>query len=351
MPQPESQDAQGFDVAVLGASPFALLLAGMLASRYGRRVVLAGERFSALRLPASLGLGVGAFTRPETWDLMAGLEAETAALLAKAGAAPKRLDITLIAERDSTVERLGHIRYIVAGLHRKAVAARDRKSLTFPASLIVDEAALHPAIDEWLTSLGVTRIEDAAPAVSPAKRGPGTIAIGGRPVPVSQIILADDNALHEYLTPAQFPSPLRALEATAILTSAIRAPHPGVALHLDRRVAISTRGPAILAHVAGITAADARLARALEGYLPLVKLAARKLRLAETRDGAPLIGWLKEPRLFIAAGLGVSAPLFAPLVARAIAGEPTDAEKAWLDPRSPAQSATRTAIAEVGHDE
>jgi hypothetical protein len=135
-------------------------------------------------------------------------------------------------------------------------------------------------------------------------------------------------------------------EAMAVLTSPVRLPPPGPVIFADRRVVVSSRGRSLLAHVFGSSSADARLASALEGDLPLVRLATRRLRLLESTDGAPLIGWLKDPRVFIAAGMGAIAPFLAPLVARSLADDTTAEERPWLAAHDPARMQSRIAVNE-----
>jgi hypothetical protein len=347
LPQPESESPQTFDVAVLGASPFALLLAGSLASQHKLRVALIGERFSPLRLPPGLGLSVGPITRPDSWALLRRLESETLSLLGTIGAASAvaRVPVTFRADLAASVAALEHMHHMALGHGIKAELLTG-SGLVIRDAAMVSETALHPAIDAWLGT-GVTRIETSESTLALPKRGVATIVTAGRSISASQIVLADDTALLTHLAAAQIPAPLSIAEAMVVLTSPARALPSGPTLFIDRHTIVSSRGRGLLVHLSGTRAADARLASSLEGELPLVRLAMRRLRRVESKDGAPLIGWLKEPKLFIAAGMGSVAPFLAPLVARAIANAALPEEKSWLAARDPAHAGDRTAIADL----
>lgn len=349
MPQPESETAGAYDLAVLGSSPFALLLAGSLAGQHKLRVALVGERFSPLRLPPALGLSVGPVTRPETWALLRRLEAETLSLLGAAGAASAvaRRPVTFRADLPHTAAALEHVRHMALGHRLRAEPLAIGNGLVLHDVAAISDAALRPAIDTWLANLGVARIDAIDVALTIPKRGDATVKAAGRAMTASQIVLADDTAILQHLAADQIPAPLAAIEAMVVLTSPARTPPSGPIVFTDRQAMVSTRGAGLLVHLMGATAADARLAAALEGELPLVRLATRRLRRLVSEDGAPLIGWLKEPKVFAAAALGPVAPFLAPMVARTIANAALPEEKSWLAARDPARSADRAQIAEL----
>ena len=58
------------DFVVVGSTPLARLVAGLLASVHGKTVVFSGESQSGYRLPRGLDLSVAPITRPETWALL-----------------------------------------------------------------------------------------------------------------------------------------------------------------------------------------------------------------------------------------------------------------------------------------
>jgi hypothetical protein len=114
---------------------------------------------------------------------------------------------------------------------------------------------------------------------------------------------------------------------------------------------VSARDGGLLVHVMGNSFADARLGASLGSSLPLIRVATRRLREVATRDGAPLVGWLKMPKLFVIAGLGNAGAFYVPGLARVIAGQPSREEKAWFAARDPAHAAVRGGVAEYAPGE
>lgn len=340
-------ESGGVDVAIFGATPGAALLAGALASEHGLSVALIGEGYSALRLPRGLNLAIGMWTRPETWALLGGLEADLAALLGKAGIndAEETIDVAFAADLPATREALDHVQHLALGYGHKVARSRGGDELTIHDVALLEETRLYPRLNAWLDSLGVLRI---AGDVSLNLQKTGKAAIEGKSHALSakKVVLADGPALIPELNDERGPETLRAVDGSAILTSASRSARPVVRQFLDRGTTVSTHGDGLLVHIAGSENREARLGASLDGHLPLVRVATRRLRKVVTRDGAPLVGWLKVPRVFIVAGLGDAAAFYAPAIARLIAGNPQPEEKSWFAARDPSRLDGRETIAE-----
>ncbi|MEQ1902036.1 MAG: hypothetical protein ABL866_15040 [Devosia sp.] len=335
------------DVAVFGATPGAALLAGALASEHGLSVALVGEGYSALRLPRGLNLAIGMWTRPDSWALLGGLEADLAALLGKAGIgdAEDTIDVTFAADLPATRETLDHMQHLAMGYGHKVARSRSGGELTIREVALLGEDKLYPRLNAWLDLLGVARVAGDA-SLSTHKTGKATIVGKSHSIGAKQVVLADDPAMISELSDENWPETLRAVDGSAILTSASRNAPPLVRHFPDRGTTVSTRGDGLLVHIAGTENREARLGASLDGRLPLVRVATRRLRKVVTNDGAPLVGWLKAPRVFIVAGLGDAAAFYAPALARLIAGTPSPEEKAWFAARDPSRLAGRETIAE-----
>ncbi|MEQ1768870.1 MAG: hypothetical protein ABL879_03450 [Devosia sp.] len=339
-------DSSPHDIAVFGSTPLALLLAGALAARHEKRVILVGERYSPLRLSESLHLCALPSARPETWSLLATLEAETAVLLAEAGApAPSRTTVTLHAEQ-SSVAALAHIRHLAAAYGLRTEADKSGSSLRLRGVATLAEDTSYPALDSWMDRLGIIRLPGADTELSVLKNGSAVLTTGAQLLTAKHAVLADDTAIMSVLHPAARPYMLRIVDGSATLTSKAKPLADPVSIYLDRGVDLSMRGERLIAHVRGHADADARLGSCLAGQPALVRAATRKLRRLEASDGAPVVGLLQSPRLFVAAGLGDAAAFFAPALARIIAGAPAPGERAWFTRHAPSQSADRTAIAD-----
>ncbi|MEO6396785.1 MAG: hypothetical protein ABIO40_12850 [Devosia sp.] len=340
-------DESAFDIAIFGSNVPARLLAAALCATHGKRVVLVGEPFSPLRLPAQLHLSVLPVTRPETWTLLAKAEAETIALLGGAGVATAlvRTALGFRADLPQTIEALGHVRHLALTYGLEATFSRDGRQLTLGNAVSFAEEMLTPLVDAWLTRLGVVRLPGADTEFSILKNGSAVLTTGEQLVTAQQIALADDGALLARLSERERPALLRVGGATAVLTSAVRAASPPILNFLDRGTTLSRRNGGFLVHLEGESETEERLGACLADQPPLHRLATRRMRRVGTADGVPIIGWLKTPRLFVVAGLGSAAAFFAPALARLVAGVPTAEEKRWFAARSP-NAASRAMVAE-----
>ena len=100
----------------------------------------------------------------------------------------------------------------------------------------------------------------------------------------------------------------------------------------------------VLAIVSGEHDVDARLASTLPGPFPMKRLATTRYRRFVTADGAPLIGQVGKTT-FVVAGLGDTAPFFAPSIARLLAGTSRTRTKSSGSQRM-IHASERTAIAD-----
>jgi glycine/D-amino acid oxidase-like deaminating enzyme len=210
----------------------------------------------------------------------------------------------------------------------------------------IDDDAVHALLPPWLEASGVTMLSPDS-TIAFEKSSPVVVS-DQRRLPVRQIVLADDPMIAEHLPRESWPGLLAAIECSATLTSATRTQPRGATEFLDRGVTLMPRGGGILVAADGGESVDKRLGSALADHLPLVRLATRRYHKFVTSDGAPLIGWLKAPKLFIATGMGSAAAFFAPALARVLINSVAGEEKTWFAARDPARVATRTKISDLG---
>src|SRR5690554_5118850 len=120
-------DDRRFDFAVVGSTPLAGLLAGLLADPHGHRVCLIGERWSPFQLTRRFDLSVMAMTRPESWALLRTSSEETLKLLRGLGRGLfERVDPLFIAETPQSIDFLAHMRHMAraSGYGAEPVASR-----------------------------------------------------------------------------------------------------------------------------------------------------------------------------------------------------------------------------------
>lgn len=305
-----------YDLAILGSTPLAPLLAGLLAKTHGRRVVLCADPPSSYRLPRGFDLSAGPITRPETWALLKRTVPETVKLVRTFGSGVyRRIDPLLVATTEAGREGLGHIRNVAAGFG--VPAERYGDAMRFRDAILLRQFALHAALQPWLDSAAVLR---AGTADAMIKRD-GTVRIdsSGSAVEAAQAVLCDDAATLKHLgSDSERIGPAHMMSVLTEPTAALRAP---VMLHIDRGLILRQRRTGAIEAVGPETA-------------PLdlpqgVRCAGRAtFRSVVTTDGAPLAGIVRNR--MVVAGFGVTAAFLAPAIARFIAGASTEDERAWF---------------------
>lgn len=342
--------ASEFDLAIFGSTPLASLLAGLLAAQHGQRVALVGAPHSSHRLPLGVPYLPQPLTRPDTWDLLKSAEVETRLRLAAIGAAESLVNGTVVqaADSDSSTAALEHARHLA--LAHDIAMVRERAKSPVPAlfrspGTILNEATLQPVLGTWLKGLNVVRLPfDTKLTV---QRSTVTLTAVDRQVVAKRAILADDDAILTRLGADERPDILRIVDVQTTVTAATTPLRALLIDYPDRGVTLAQRETRIFARIRGFEHADARLASCLGDRLPLRRVATRRFRALDTTDGAPLVGQLKSPRLFVIAGLGDAAPFLAPVLARLIAGTPSPEERAYFAARDAARAGARSGVSDL----
>ncbi len=173
------------DFAVLGSTPLARLVAGLLAGVHGKRVVWVGDSHAAFRLPRGIDLSVGPMTRPESWALLAQTVPETVKLLARAGgkAGMARLDPVFFADTPIGQQALAFLRSSAAGFTIERLPAgqlgKGRDGIVLRDALHLQRDRLEPVLDRWLDSVGVARLPLAQAQVTVAANGSASVESNG----------------------------------------------------------------------------------------------------------------------------------------------------------------------------
>ncbi len=314
--------AAGYDFAIFGASPLAALLAGLLAHDHGKQVIRIAEPISPQRLPRAIDLALPFATRPETWRLLRRAEAETLAILQALGAkdAIAPVDVKIVADQPGTAAALAHATHMAAGYGfgvREGIFAR--------VSRLVSEISLADSKVQSIPSAGLD-----------LDGGPARLVIDGEIAETGQIILADDSAIRAHLSGERRPALLQSQSMTATLTAPARRLAAPIMRFADRGVTLAQRPDgAVLALVSGDSEVEARLASTLPGPFPLPRRASSRFRRLITTDGAPALGQLTPSRLLVLAGLGTVGTFLAPPLARWLAGNATDDERAYFAAHAP----------------
>jgi len=349
-----------FDFAILGSTPLAGLIAGLLAADHGKRVCLVGEPWSAFRLPRSYDVSVAPATRPETWALLRVVSIETTKLVATLGRGlTERIDPLFIAETPASIDALSHMRHVATGYGYAVERVADRAIAATGAAWRVRDAVLlvggrvEPAIEAWLDHLYVRRFPAETTAVTLRRDGSARLMAGNAPVDAAQAVLAEDAAILRYLDPDERDRVLRQHNLTAILSEPAKPLAAPLINYLDRDVVLLQRGKGggILAMAGGAEEeAGLRAGASIGASGPLKRAGQASFKCLVTTDGAPLVGPAKGLRATVVAGFGSTGAFFAPALARHLAGAAGEAEKAWLAAREPSRGNARQLVADYGAD-
>lgn len=329
------------DFLVIGSTPLARLLAGLLADTHGRTVVQVGESQSFYRLPRSIDLSVAPVTRPETWALLGEGRDETVKLVGRIAGrgAWTRLDPIFFTSAPRAAEALSHMRHMALDFGLAAEPAAPsllgggRAGIILRDALRLNRPLAEPALDAWLDRVGVRRLVPRGIAI--AADGSAMVDAEGGAVAARQTVLADHEAILAHLPEQRWPALLRRHAAASILTTPTRplaAPimlelHSGVTLLQQAEGGIAAMGQEDMAHFSGRV-------HALLGEQRQVEQAGQAAYTAlRTGDGAPALGRLGGDGPDIVAGMGMSGLFFAPALARWLCAAAAPHESAWFSKR------------------
>ncbi len=343
-----------YDHLVLGSTPLAGMLAGLLATAHGKRVCLVGEPFSPFRLQRSIDLSVAPITRPETLILLKRVAAETGKLVGGWGKGlMSRVDSLFVAETPDSIAALGHFRHLAAALGYAVEPVADRSVaegviLRVRDVQMLGHGRVEPALEEWLARHEVRRLDPAETQISLRKDGVARFTSAGQAVEAEQVILCSDDAILRHLPEEARDRSLEVVPGSAILLEGgkpLSAPAMGF---LDRGVMLAQDGKI---SISAIVSGDPATARARLGSATaragVLRLAGEAMAPAiRTSDGAPFIGAARGIKATIIAGLGPTAAFLAPAIARHIAGKSSEDEARWFAARGPTRGNLRLQVAE-----
>lgn len=330
------------DFVVIGSTPMARLLAGLLAGAHERRVIHVGESQSGYRLPRGIDLSVAPVTRPETWQLLREGTDETRRLLGRiAGRGGwHHADPVFFADGPEGQEALAHMRQLALafGLAAEKVApsllGQGREGTLLRDAIVLNRPVIEPALDSWLDRQGVLRLRPDA--ITIAMDGETTLALPeDGTVRAQQAILADDAAIMAFLPVRQWPPLLRRQTSATILTAPTRpiaAPimvqiDSGTTLNQQPEGGIAAWGPGDLAHFSG------RLQGLLGAERAIEQAGQSAYQLLAPLDGAPAVGRAAGSGADIVAGFGALGSFLAPALARWLTGTASTQEADWFGAR------------------
>lgn len=326
-----------YDFAVLGSTPLALLVAGLLATAHRKKVVLVSEAHSGFRLTRGFDLSVGPITRPETWALLKTTAPEVRKLLAGFGAktALERVDPQMVSETAAGTEALMHVRHLLLahGIPVERLTAQGAgTTYRVRDALFIRRALLASPAAKWLEKAGVKCLPADGTAVTLGRDGV-TIARGAETFEAARAIAADDTAILDHTDPEEREKLLKVANVTTLLTEPMKALSAPLTLVVDRGLMLLQQKGVVQALAAGGADAVARVNARLGGNGRMRLAGQTGFGMLTPADGAPIVGEMKTLRASVIAGLGPVAAFLAPAIARSFAGASTPAEQAWFAAR------------------
>ncbi len=329
------------DFAIIGSTPLARLLAGLLSSAHGRRVILVNQRQPSQRLPHSIDLSVAPVTRPESWALLGEGIAEVAKLLGRIAGrgALGHVDPIFFADDPRAIEALSHIRQMALGFGIAAeptppsLLGESRVGITIRDALAFNHALCAPHLDAWLKKSGVER--PWVEVINIADNGSAILHTEGISYQARQTILADDKAILEHLPQSQWPEILAPHAAATILTAPKRLLAAPVMVEIQSGLTLLKQDEGGVAAI-GMESMAVFAAR-VQGLLgqpgPLEQIGQIAFRAITTRDGAPALGRVGGVGADVVAGMGQTGVFMVPALARWLCDASTSAEARWFGAR------------------
>lgn len=343
---------QSKTIAVVGASPFASLLAGLLAADHSRAIVLLSPPADPHRLRPLPSLSLAPVTRPETWSLLGTHARQTVRRLSRiAPAISARIDMRLSARSADATIALSHIHRTAEGFRLPLdppVKSGDETVLGLRDVRLFDTAPLVAAAPAWLAASNVAVVSSAAGLK--LKRD-GSASFGA--TAIDQVILADDAAILGWLDPDDIAHFARIEHWLGIETLPRRHARYRAGIDLDTGAVFAQSGDGIIR--AAVRDDDGegfeRIALSLAHEAPARLAAQTRFPRLVTHDGAPAFGPTRRAKVFVIAGLGVLDIALAPRLAAIIAGAASGIAAEWASVHGAGLRQPRRDIAEFvpGH--
>lgn len=345
------------DFAIIGSTPLARLVAGLLASAHGKSVVFSGESQSGYRLPRGIDLSVAPLTRPHSWAMLKTGLPETLKLLSRIGGrgAWSRVDPVFFAGGAAGKEALAHVRHMALAFGHGAepvpasLLGSGREGLLLRDAVLLHRPTLEAGLDAWLVQHKVRRLGDDD-RLEVRADGSAELVAGDARIAIGQTVLADDAAIIGHVPAEQWPALLSRQVASTIFTEPTQAIVSPVTCHLDSGLTLVQRQDR------GITAMGPGSIDPFAAELGDLLGASRAFRQAGqssyetlvTADAAPAVGRINGVGPDVLAGFGPTGAFFAPLIARWLSGTASAAESAWLGARLVDRMTNPSMVAEVG---
>jgi len=337
----DSRKGLAYDHLIIGSTPLAGLVAGLLKREHGLRVCLVREPYSPFSLERRFDLSIDLVTRPDTLKLLKRLVPETLKLIGSIGKnLTDRIDALLVVESPASMAALGHFLHLALPLEFPVERLADRtisegSLLRLRGQHLIAHHRFAPALEAWLDAAEVRRLDPDETGITLRKDGTAHLAARADEIDAANVLLADDAAVLTHLSPDSWDRAITRTIATALLLQPAKPSPIPFGVWIDRGVAVRQEPKASLAAVVHgeRDSAETRLASTATRSLPLRRAGEARFTSLATSDGAPLLAPARGIKVTHLAGFGLAGAFYAPAIARLLAGRATEDEAAWFAAR------------------
>lgn len=328
------------EFALIGSTPFAACLAGMLAKAHGRSVCWARAFPHPLQPQRGFDISIAPIIRPDTWKLLRENIPQMVSFLADIGPTPvsERIDPLLVATGRPGTDILAHMRPLAGAngfpMERQATSGDFVSSYRLRDATRILRRPLANVLPDWLAANGVHTI----PALENIKRTGGKYFLtnaGGEEISAKRVILADDASIVDLAEPEDLLQNFTMVSMSGILaepvhrmkSSIIHDVGTGMIIYQREDGALDAVAPGNVAHLGQNVSKNLRNGED-------IRLAGRaSFSMLRTADGGPLFGRLRHSKMVAISGLGPTSLFQVPAIARLLAEEASEEEQAYFTER------------------
>ncbi len=332
-----------YDIAIVGSSLQAAMIAGMLASEHKKRVCMFIDNAVQLQLSRELALAFDIFTRPQTWEILRLSQIQLLPIITKisGGDVIKNVNPLIVCHRQDSVDAMGHLYHLFMGNDWEIERLSEHKYTPAFAAFrlrkikLIRAKILWPALFNWLNTLGVEIFSPQDLEIISHRDGSATLNAQTQSMDVQRMVLADEQAIHTLAT----HSDIDRLFTKSYTTSLITEPVEDIteAMILSPEFGFSARtcqnnSLEVLAHI-NMEMLGGLLHKNLPGEHSIRRAGRATFPSLVMRDGAPLAGKIGRSSIWGIAGFGHTGIFFAPALARLIADRSSALEARYFELR------------------
>ncbi|MCB9993437.1 MAG: hypothetical protein H6873_07245 [Hyphomicrobiaceae bacterium] len=324
------------DVAIIGTSVLAALLAISLVRDHRKSVLLVTDRSRPYRLARDMPASFGFFLNANAWHVLRACRDDGQRLIADIGGRwlVRRRDLHLGAVSAAGAQALDHVTQMARfyGQESESVSSRQVRGST--AGCVVRGVSMFDPARFWLKfretgrSADISLTDIGGLSLGFGASGGGDISANGQTYRAKRIVLVDNEAIANF-SPSDLLASSFAFGQDSVIGLSQRGKERGELYvpEFDLRQFASGRFARIVGISGGRDAALATAVRLLPEFDVRHITAMSSRTTISVRGGGPLAGRGGSARPFVIAGFGLAGPFFAPALARLIADAPTRDEE------------------------